>query len=96
MHIDLMPVNSAHDFYVVAIILICDSQSAYNLLQYEISSSIFPSTVKNSSKSYVIEHLWRFNPKIVLRGFMEMYSVDPESMGRIVDVCQELKVRTDC
>ncbi|CAA6673569.1 unnamed protein product [Spirodela intermedia] len=71
---------------------VAHTNSAYNLLQYEISSSVFPLIVKNSAESSVVHHLWHTNPKIVLRGFMDMYNVDPESIFRIVDVCQELKI----
>uniref|UniRef100_A0A1D1XGX4 CCR4-NOT transcription complex subunit 1 n=1 Tax=Anthurium amnicola TaxID=1678845 RepID=A0A1D1XGX4_9ARAE len=66
--------------------------SAYNLLQYEVSSSVFPLVVRNSAKSYAIHHLWHVNPKLVLRGFVDIHSIDPESIVRILDVCQEQKI----
>ncbi|XP_078446307.1 transcription regulator isoform X2 [Wolffia australiana] len=65
--------------------------SAYNLLQYEISSLVFPLVVKNSSTGNIVDLLWRINPKLVLRGFMELHNSDSESDTRIVDICQELK-----
>ncbi|MQM09385.1 hypothetical protein Taro_042254 [Colocasia esculenta] len=71
---------------------VAHTKSAYNLLQYEISSEVFPLVVRNSSKSFVIHHLWHVNPKIVLRGFMDIYSKDPEGILRILDLCQELKI----
>lgn len=67
-------------------------QTAYNLLQYEVSFTVFPNIVKNGMGNGMIHHLWRVNPNFVLRGFVDSVSCDPDSMTRILDVCQELKV----
>lgn len=67
-------------------------QTAYNLLQYEVSLTIFPIIVKHTMGSGMILHLWHINPNLVLRGFVDSLNYDPDSMTRILDVCQELKV----
>ncbi|XP_004306964.1 PREDICTED: CCR4-NOT transcription complex subunit 1-like [Fragaria vesca subsp. vesca] len=64
----------------------------YNLLQYEVSFIVFPMIVKNVMGNGMIVHLWHTNPSLVLRGFMDTYNSDPESMTRILDICQELKI----
>ncbi|KAL4599949.1 hypothetical protein ACB092_11G164000 [Castanea dentata] len=66
--------------------------TAYNLLQYEVSFTVFPDIVKNGMGNGIIHHLWRVNPNFVLRGFVDSVSCDPDSMTRILDVCQELKI----
>lgn len=67
------------------------SQTAYNLLQYEVSSTIFPMILKDSTKIGTIHHLWRVNPNLVLQGFVDTH-IDPNNLLRILDICQELKV----
>ncbi|XP_050387579.1 uncharacterized protein LOC126803899 isoform X2 [Argentina anserina] len=64
----------------------------YNLLQYEVSFIVFPMVVKNVMANGMIVHLWHTNPSLVLRGFVDTYNSDPDSMNRIVDICQELKI----
>lgn len=67
-------------------------QTAYNLLQYEVSITVFPVIVKNVMNSGMILHLWHVNPNFVLRGFIDSVNSDPDSMTRILEICQELKV----
>ncbi|KAM5554755.1 hypothetical protein ABKV19_022924 [Rosa sericea] len=64
----------------------------YNLLQYEVSFIVFPMIVKNVMGNGMFVHLWHTNPSLVLRGFVDAYNSDPESMTRILDICQELKI----
>ncbi|KAA8515904.1 hypothetical protein F0562_019083 [Nyssa sinensis] len=66
--------------------------TAYNLLQYEVSSTVFPMVVKNTTGTGTILHLWHVNPNLLLRGFVDAYSIDPDSMSRVLDICQELKI----
>lgn len=40
----------------------------------------------------MILHLWHVNPNLVLRGFVDSLNCDPDSMTRILDICQEQKV----
>lgn len=67
-------------------------QTAYNLLQYEVSFTVFPVIVKNAMNSGMILHLWHVNPNLVLRGFIDSLNFDPDCMTRILEICQELKV----
>ncbi|VVA30197.1 PREDICTED: CCR4-NOT mRNAion complex [Prunus dulcis] len=66
--------------------------TAYNLLQYEVSFTVFPMIVKNSMGSGMINHLWHINISLVLRGFVDAHNSDPDSMARILDICDELKI----
>ncbi|XP_040995071.1 CCR4-NOT transcription complex subunit 1-like isoform X1 [Juglans microcarpa x Juglans regia] len=66
--------------------------TAYNLLQYEVSFTIFPIIVKHAMGSGMILHLWHVNPNLVLRGFVDSLNYDPDNMTRILDICQELKI----
>ncbi|XXG66487.1 hypothetical protein AAC387_Pa06g0046 [Persea americana] len=66
--------------------------TAFNLLQYEVSSTVFPLVFGNAMKSDIINQLWHINPKLVLRGFINIYHIEPESILRILDICQELKI----
>lgn len=68
------------------------TNTAYNLLQYEVSFSVFPLMLRNPLGSDLIFQLWHLNPNMVLRGFVDAQNSDPDSMIRIVDICQELKI----
>jgi CCR4-NOT transcription complex subunit 1 len=48
--------------------------------------------VKSDVGSGMILHLWHINPNLVLQGFMDSQNRDVDSIMRIVDICQELKV----
>ena len=67
-------------------------QTAYNLLQREVSLIVFPMIVKSPAGSGIILQLWHVNPNLVLRGLMDSQNNDADSIIRIVDICQELKV----
>ncbi|CAI0393707.1 unnamed protein product [Linum tenue] len=66
--------------------------TAYNLLQYEVSFTVFPVIVKSSSCAGMILYLWHVNPGLVVRGFVDVQNDDPEIMGKLVDLSQELKI----
>ncbi|XP_062209520.1 uncharacterized protein LOC133911335 isoform X2 [Phragmites australis] len=65
--------------------------TAYNLLQYEVLSCVFPALLKDATKRNVVNYLWHINPYLTLRGFVDAHS-DPDCFLRIVDVCQDLKI----
>ncbi|XP_072963541.1 uncharacterized protein [Typha angustifolia] len=67
--------------------------TAYNLLQYEISSLIFPAMLMDSAKNSIIGNLWHVKPYLVLRGILDTYT-DPKCLLRILDICQDLKILT--
>ncbi|KAL5134617.1 CCR4-NOT transcription complex subunit 1 [Glycine soja] len=66
--------------------------TAYNLLQQEVSLIVFLMIVKSGVGSGMILHLWHVNPNMVLRGFVDSQNNDADSIVRIVDICQELKI----
>lgn len=66
-------------------------QTAYSLLQYEVSSTVFPMVIRNAA-SGIILYLWHVNPSLVVRGFADAHNVDPDFITKILDICQELKV----
>ncbi|CAJ1948186.1 unnamed protein product [Sphenostylis stenocarpa] len=66
--------------------------TAYNLLQQEVSLIVFPMIVKSSVGSGMILHLWHVNPNLVFRGIIDSQNNDADSIIRIVDICQELKI----
>lgn len=67
-------------------------QTAYNLLQHEVYSVVFPAILKSATGSSVVLHLWHVNPSIPLRGFIDALNMDPDNMNRVLDLCHELKV----
>lgn len=67
-------------------------QTPYNLLQHEVSSIVFPVILKSAVASGMILHLWHVNPNLVLRGIIDSQNNDVDSITRILDICQELKV----
>ncbi|TKY68978.1 CCR4-NOT transcription complex subunit 1 [Spatholobus suberectus] len=66
--------------------------TAYNLLQREVSLIVFPMILKSAVGSGMILHLWHVNPNLVLRGFIDSQNNDADSIIRVVDICQELKI----
>ncbi|KAJ0100167.1 hypothetical protein Patl1_19850 [Pistacia atlantica] len=70
---------------------IAQINTAYNLLQCEVVSTVFPLIVASAMKS-VILHLWHSNPKLVTCGFIDTIRIDQGNMLKIVDICQELKI----
>ncbi|XP_022979316.1 CCR4-NOT transcription complex subunit 1-like [Cucurbita maxima] len=68
------------------------TNTAYNLLQFEVSFSVFPLMLRNPLGSDLIFQLWHVNLTLVLRGFVDAQNSDPDCMVRIVEICQELKI----
>ncbi|KAK6926413.1 CCR4-NOT transcription complex subunit 1, HEAT repeat, partial [Dillenia turbinata] len=71
---------------------IAQINTAYNLLQCEVSSTVFPMIVENATGGGMILNLWDINPKLVLRGFVDMIKLDQNNMVRIMDICEEIKI----
>lgn len=67
-------------------------QTTYNLLQYEVYSTLFPELLKKSAGASVFIHLWHVNNSLLLRGFIDAFSIDPDNMIKALDLCHELKV----
>uniref|UniRef100_A0A452YUM7 CCR4-NOT transcription complex subunit 1 HEAT repeat domain-containing protein n=1 Tax=Aegilops tauschii subsp. strangulata TaxID=200361 RepID=A0A452YUM7_AEGTS len=65
--------------------------TAYNLLQYEVLSCVFPALLKDTKNSSLMNYLWHLNPSLTLRGFVDAHS-DIICLLRTVDICQDLKV----
>ncbi|XP_061969230.1 uncharacterized protein LOC133692363 [Populus nigra] len=66
--------------------------TAYCLLQYEVSFMVFPLIIKSAAGSGMMLYLWHLNPNLVLRGFVDAHNVEPNIMTEILDACQELKI----
>ncbi|KAK1578369.1 hypothetical protein Q3G72_029758 [Acer saccharum] len=70
---------------------IAQINTTYNLLQCDVSSTVFPLIVANSLRSMIL-NLWHSNSKLVVRGFIEMARNDQGNLLRILDICQDLKI----
>ncbi|XP_054784760.1 uncharacterized protein LOC129291440 isoform X2 [Prosopis cineraria] len=66
--------------------------TAYNLLQHEVSLIVFPIMLRNVVGGGMILHLWDVNHNLVLRAIIDSQNKDVESTTRIADICQELKI----
>jgi len=66
-------------------------KTAYNLVQNEVVSCTFPMVLKDSTKMSTIGCLWRVNPDLVIKGFIEA-NKDTSHLIRISTVCSELKI----
>ncbi|XWS47676.1 hypothetical protein CRYUN_Cryun13aG0004400 [Craigia yunnanensis] len=75
----------------VLLLGISQINTAYNLLQHDVSSTIFPMVVENSMGSLIL-HLWHSNSKFVVRGFMDMIKADQSSTIRMLAICYEQKI----
>lgn len=71
-------------------------QTAYNLLQHELSATVFPMILKNGTgSSGIINHLWHVNTNLVLRGIVEAHKSDLDVITKTLDICQEIKVSSE-
>ncbi|XVF33558.1 hypothetical protein REPUB_Repub17cG0178700 [Reevesia pubescens] len=66
--------------------------TAYNLLQHDVISTVFPMIIKNALGAGIVLQLWHVNTSLVLRGFVEVHNTEPDSMIRILEICQDLKI----
>ncbi|KAL6569340.1 hypothetical protein OROMI_013854 [Orobanche minor] len=66
--------------------------TAYNLIQNEVASTVLPMALRNASANGLICNLFHVNPDMLLRGLTDAMSLDPENVYRILDACQELKI----
>ncbi|KAJ6337998.1 hypothetical protein OIU76_007635 [Salix suchowensis] len=66
--------------------------TAYSLLQHEVSFMAFPLLVKSVAGRGMMLYLWHLNPNLLLRGFVDAHNVEPNIMTEILDACQELKI----
>ncbi|XP_077245049.1 uncharacterized protein LOC143885003 isoform X2 [Tasmannia lanceolata] len=66
--------------------------TAFNLLQYEVSSTVFPMIIGNATRRGIIHFLWHVSPSLVLRGFIAIHNTNPNIFSRIFDICRELKI----
>ncbi|KAI3844272.1 hypothetical protein MKW92_023019 [Papaver armeniacum] len=76
----------------VLLLGLSQTNTAYNLLQYEVLSSVFPMVLGNFSRAGVVLHLWNENPNVVLRGLLDVQNFDSESMIKTFGICQEFKI----
>ncbi|KAL7238559.1 hypothetical protein ACSBR2_004616 [Camellia fascicularis] len=66
--------------------------TAYNFLQYEVSSIVFAKILKTSTGSGMVLHLWHVNPNLLVQSFLDAHNIDPDDISRVLDICQELKI----
>ncbi|KAH9627459.1 hypothetical protein KSS87_006150 [Heliosperma pusillum] len=76
----------------VLLLGIAQIHTTYNLLQHEVSSNALPRVIANASRKGFILHLWHINHSLVLRGFVDTLTKDSDSVHRILDICQEIKI----
>ncbi|KAK4801597.1 hypothetical protein SAY86_022084 [Trapa natans] len=76
----------------VLLLGIAHVNTSYNLLQFEVSLTVFPSILKNADGLEMILYLWHVNPTLVLKGYADAVSLDPDFITRILDICQDLKI----
>lgn len=73
--------------------MLLELQTAYNLIRHEVCSAVFPMIVKNATGGNTLMlQLWHVNPAVLLWGFINVLNADPESIIKVLDICQELKV----
>lgn len=68
-------------------------QTPYNLIQHEVSLAVLPVILKDASLGGILLHLWHVNPSLFLRIINDALDMDAENINRVLDTCQELKVR---
>ncbi|XP_022731016.1 CCR4-NOT transcription complex subunit 1-like isoform X4 [Durio zibethinus] len=82
------PLKHCPELLLLGISQIC---TAYNLLQHDVSSAIFPMVVENSVGSLIL-YLWHSNSKFVAHGLVHMIKADQSSIIRMLGICYEQKI----
>ncbi|GMP24046.1 hypothetical protein CsSME_00001443 [Camellia sinensis var. sinensis] len=70
---------------------IAQINTPYNLLQWEVFSTVFPIIVGDAAGSGIMLQLWQSNTKLVLRGFIDTMKTDQGNIVTVLEICQELK-----
>ncbi|GFZ15188.1 transcription regulator [Actinidia rufa] len=84
-----LPLKQCPEFLLSGIAQI---NTPYNLLQYEVFSTVFPIIVGDANGCGIILQLWKSNPKLVLRGFIDMMTTDQGNIVTVFNNSQELKI----
>ncbi|CAL5366920.1 unnamed protein product [Camellia sinensis] len=71
---------------------IAQINTPYNLLQWEVFSTVFPIIVGDAAGSGIMLQLWQSNTKLVLRGFIDTMKTDQGNIVTVLEICQELKI----
>ncbi|KAL7229494.1 hypothetical protein ACSBR2_008075 [Camellia fascicularis] len=71
---------------------IAQINTPYNLLQWEVFSTVFPIIVGDAAGSGIVLQLWQSNTKLVLRGFIDAMKTDQGNIVTVLEICQELKI----
>ncbi|KAL3537028.1 hypothetical protein ACH5RR_000394 [Cinchona calisaya] len=66
--------------------------TAYNLIQNEVSSAVFSMILKNPMGNGMLLHLWHVNPSMLLWGFTDALNAEQENVTKVLDACLELKI----
>ncbi|XP_062205575.1 uncharacterized protein LOC133907537 isoform X2 [Phragmites australis] len=91
------PVRSMLDYPLihcpeVLLLGVSHINTAYNLLQHEVLSCVFPAMLKDDTlHSSLMNYLWHVNPCLTLRGFVDAHS-DISCLLRTVEICEDLKI----
>ncbi|CAL5366926.1 unnamed protein product [Camellia sinensis] len=70
---------------------IAQINTPYNLLPWEVFSTVFPIIVGDAAGSGIMLQLWQSNTKLVLRGFIDTMKTDQGNIVTVLEICQELK-----
>ncbi|XP_047937913.1 CCR4-NOT transcription complex subunit 1 isoform X1 [Salvia hispanica] len=81
-----------NNFPEVLLLGMAHVNTAYNLIQNEVASAVLPVALKKTSASGLLYTLWHVNRNLLLRGLIDSVNVDPDSVNRIFDAFQEIKV----
>eukprot|EP00218_Dolichomastix_sp_CCMP3274_P016752 CAMPEP_0170132442 /NCGR_PEP_ID=MMETSP0033_2-20121228/245_1 /TAXON_ID=195969 /ORGANISM="Dolichomastix tenuilepis, Strain CCMP3274" /LENGTH=2427 /DNA_ID=CAMNT_0010367803 /DNA_START=38 /DNA_END=7318 /DNA_ORIENTATION=- len=74
---------------------IAQTRTEWNVLQGEVFQALVPQYLANHPNSSLVLHqLFPVNRGAVLRAMVEAHAVDPTSLPRVLEVCQDLKQLT--
>lgn len=78
-------------FYLVLFVI--PEQTEYKYLQTEVLGRLLPTYVFNNPNSGTVLHaVWSSNKEAVMSAMAIVLSKEPGQLGRILDICQEMKV----
>jgi hypothetical protein len=80
--------QQGNHIYTCFLLCLCGAQG-YSLLMYAFKLGHDNVT----SVQVVLHRLWAVNPHLLLEALIEFYAQDANNLPRVLDICQELRVR---
>ncbi|KAF2071681.1 hypothetical protein CYY_006997 [Polysphondylium violaceum] len=85
------PLKNCPDILLLGLLSIQNCKN--NQLRNQMISILFPILLHHNYQSYLFQ-LWKDYPNLIVQGMADIYSKDPSSLSRLLDIAQESRILT--